>query len=227
MIRYSRPDEPLAVVILSSLDGMIHGEYRPVPHDDGCVRVSFQASSYGPRYLPSFYGELEDGGYAIDERPWRARPDGVHLAICPPTLDPRLPDGERGRWGDVGLTAFLNYYRSNGARIGRRDGNAIRWEDGMIEPIAPASDRYLYRWESDDYTPRSAILFRTCHGCARGRAYGGCPVEPHADGPACPFALGYLSAAGDRAAPPYWDGAPVNHGPADETVPCPGWERHA
>lgn len=43
----------------------------------------------------------------------------------------------------VSVAEYVGYWRERGARIGRRIGDAIQWEDGAVSEIPPYSRRYL------------------------------------------------------------------------------------
>lgn len=96
---------------------------------------------------------LADGGTVVDKRkvPEEKLTDGV---LRGPLLDEGLPPDHVSRFASIdssthdrskplrsldnaGLHVYVQYWRDLGARIGRREGDQIAWEDGEREDITP------------------------------------------------------------------------------------------
>jgi len=58
---------------------------------------------------------------------------------------------ECGAFEDVAPDLFADWRRAHGARVGRRFGAVIVWDDGAEEAIRPFARRYLRDDGSPDY----------------------------------------------------------------------------
>ena len=58
---------------------------------------------------------------------------------------------ECGAFDDVAPDVFADWWRAHGARVGRRFGGVIVWDDGMTEAIRPFARRYLKGDGNPDY----------------------------------------------------------------------------
>jgi hypothetical protein len=58
---------------------------------------------------------------------------------------------ECGAFDDVAPDLFVDWWRAHGARVGRRFGAVIVWDDGLTETIRPFARRYLRDDGSSDY----------------------------------------------------------------------------
>jgi hypothetical protein len=56
-----------------------------------------------------------------------------------------------GAFDDVAPDLFADWWRAHGARVGRRFGAVIVWDDGATEAIRPFARRYLRDDGSPDY----------------------------------------------------------------------------
>lgn len=109
-------------------------------------------SSIPDNRLECYYWRLVDGGTVMDKRPAFALDDkaSVGEALRGPMLDPWLESGHidklsgaramepgevPGCLDSVALDVYLARWRPLGARVGKRDGDAIAWEDGEREAI--------------------------------------------------------------------------------------------
>lgn len=115
---------------------------------------------------------LADGGTFVDNR---NNPDPVYAVFqCPLLkLDVAADYIERDpptSMSYVGLDYYNAWQLKNGARIGVRSGNEIKWSDGTIDQIEPCDC-----WKN------------VCLGCNRLRHYvdNKKPLHPHDNCPSC------------------------------------------
>lgn len=152
-------------------DGSVSGEYPPVDNGDGCTTrgsVSIPDRRLGPYLGDLADGGTVVDLWACD---WGAVAEVVcsgpmcDLALEPGTVrrfgdkvDRLMLEGTGGAfqafllrkvvnpgWSGldyIALPEWLELRRGIGARIGRRDGQVIRWEDGTITPIQHESVRW-------------------------------------------------------------------------------------
>lgn len=112
------------------------------------------------RRLSCYYGDVVEGGTILDKRPAFQRDEtacvrevvsgpmrGLHLP--PNTVDvafqgrqPWAPELKLGGFDYISLDLYLDRWRALGARVGRRVGPTVVWEDGEVEPIRPESERW-------------------------------------------------------------------------------------
>ena len=148
--------------------GTVNGEYG----------AGSSMSSYTSRLGP-FLGRLADGGVVIDkwDVPFKVAYDlavngpmvNVDLPDGGQDPAPEVPGfmlpglggaflalaaikaskpGWRG-FDRISLREYTEMWRSAGARVGRRMGDQIHWEDGVVEPIPPV-DNYAVRSPCDE-----------------------------------------------------------------------------
>lgn len=112
-------------------------------------------SGYDTR-LERAYVKLMEGGWVVDKRPAFERDhDAAYRAVFKGPIDePSLPDwaisklsmdrdvyiyyppmDSIGGTDYAGMGVYSEYWENLGARIGRRRGDNIIWNDGAIEPI--------------------------------------------------------------------------------------------
>lgn len=132
------------------------GCYAEMVPEDLCgtrVRPSMSGMSSD---LTAHYHELIEGGVVVDkEKCYEERFDeSQHEVISGPMLDVDLPPAhmstnayfsdmnyksepfkEGSRAIRVSLDVYLERWRKLGARVGKRVGNQIVWEDGLVENI--------------------------------------------------------------------------------------------
>ncbi len=111
------------------------------------------------RRLSPYYGDLAEGGIVIDKRPCVGHPSFIEAVISGPMLKESLPSHTRQRmFSDaescddvktcramdyVSMDLYLNLWRSLGAKIGKRNGNEIVWDNGDVSVIPDANERWL------------------------------------------------------------------------------------
>lgn len=108
-------------------------------------------SGYDKR-LERAYVKLREGGWVVDKRPaFKKDYEAAYRAVISGPMDePSLPDNAIDHWGVkienpdldtlkgydyAGMGVYSAYWENLGARIGRRRGDNIVWNDGDIEPI--------------------------------------------------------------------------------------------
>lgn len=74
-------------------------------------------------------------------------------SAVPLLLDPAGPGG----FDVVSLDIYTDYWRKHGARIGRRVGENVEWEDGVCQPIPLPRYRFVHpegrtRHADDEWT---------------------------------------------------------------------------
>lgn len=98
--------------------------------------------------LRLFYPLLLEGAWVLDKTSLLSRSDWYILTLCSPLPEPSLPPGHRepALPDDhdvpvelVALDLYASYWRSVGARVGRRRASQIVWETGDSEPILEPS----------------------------------------------------------------------------------------
>ncbi len=110
--------------------------------------------SYDTR-LERFYYRLKEGGLVIDKRTC-SEDDVLKYVVSGAMVQFSLPDNTKSRiWENpepcfsyldakgmdkVSLNLYLDFWRSLGARIGKRVDNSIVWENGEIEQIVVYED---------------------------------------------------------------------------------------
>lgn len=59
-----------------------------------------------------------------------------------------VKEGEKfGGFDYIALDVYLDIWRRFGARIGKRMGESIQWEDGEVFPIPPFAERFQHQEE--------------------------------------------------------------------------------
>lgn len=116
--------------------------------------------------LSYHYGDLVDGAPVVDKS--KLSVDQICSGLSYPNLDVDLPDGCAGDWDrqpfpfsadralakemgpdgyraayTVSLDIHVEMCRRMGARVGKRQGDQIVWEDGGVEDIRPFEDRRI------------------------------------------------------------------------------------
>ncbi|SRR6266568_5422193 len=89
--------------------------------------------SYDTR-VERFYARLCEGGYVIDKTVLADHPEITHWAIMQPLENGRL-EGDLGAMDCISATTLALWWLKRGARVGRRIGNMIVWNDGTQEEI--------------------------------------------------------------------------------------------
>lgn len=107
--------------------------------------------------LTPYLGDLVYGGIVIDQRAaanhsefsrWMTNGPSVNdtLGSCTTVKDgtqsPCYDARHVGPYNSVSLDLYLALWRSLGARVGKRVGDAIIWEDNVISDIPPAESRW-------------------------------------------------------------------------------------
>lgn len=107
--------------------------------------------------LSAYFGDLAEGGIVVDKRPCTNRDDFVKAVVSGPMRGSWLPEKTREGFGGnvscndaneagaldyVSTDLYLDLWRDKGARIGKRVGDEIHWEDGKHESIVPVSQRW-------------------------------------------------------------------------------------
>lgn len=130
------------------------GVYAEAPNQYSKTSVS--VTIYDTR-LSAYYGDLAEGGIVCDKRPCKDHPDMVHMVVSGPMRGSYLPEKTKngfngnescedardaGGFDYVSTDLYLGLWRSMGARIGKRVGDTIEWEDGTIESIVPCEMRW-------------------------------------------------------------------------------------
>lgn len=113
------------------------------------------------RRLRSYLGDLVDGAFVVDKRPCSNKTTFTIKVIHGPLRGSWLPNktketfngqepcenAENAKSMDyISLDLYCDSWRKFGARIGKRVGEEIHWEDGEKEKILPA----LERWTAKD-----------------------------------------------------------------------------
>ena len=113
------------------------------------------------RRLTPYLGNMKEGSFVVDKRTC-AQEDIIHWVISGPMVDFDLPEKTRKDWdkivacSDIKECSSMNYvsfdlyidlWRSLGARVGKRVGDVIKWENGE-ETIIPEFD---CRWQWDSW----------------------------------------------------------------------------
>jgi hypothetical protein len=122
-----------------------------------------QITIYDRRLTP-YFGDLVEGGVVIDKRPCVDRDDYVKMVVSGPILQESLPPGHKNvfDYGSprtiipcttedkfsgldyVSLDIYLALWSKMGAKIGKRVGDEIHWENGEITSIPPAELRWKF-----------------------------------------------------------------------------------
>lgn len=130
----------------------------------------FHSTIYDTRVW-SYFGELVDSGYVIDRSALYLQDGYVSWILKEPLVDLSLPFGATSPLptpGDVllsglhataapvlagiasgavcgdkvALNVLVDYWRERGARIGKREGNTVRFEDGVTYDIPAWENRF-------------------------------------------------------------------------------------
>lgn len=135
------------------------GVYAEAPNPWGDMPASVQIPD---RRLSCYYGDVVEGGIILDKRPAFQRDAGacIHEAISGPMRKSTLPPGSFEGWDRkvipiqqaikiggfdyVSLDVHVQRWRQLGARVGKRVGMTVQWEDGEIEPIRPEAERWKH-----------------------------------------------------------------------------------
>jgi hypothetical protein len=109
--------------------------------------------------LTPYLGELKEGGYVVDKRSCNEK-DVIHNVCAGAMLDIDLPEKTRKDWDKeypcddasssgsmdyISMDLYLKLWEGLGARVGRRAGNVIKWNNGE-ETVIPEFD---CRWQWD------------------------------------------------------------------------------
>jgi hypothetical protein len=110
------------------------------------------------RRLSPYYGDLAEGGIVIDKRPCLSHSSFIEMVISGPMLKESLPSHSCERmFSDVqpcddarcckgmdciSMDLYLDLWRPLGAKIGKRVGNEIVWENGDVSVIPDEKDRW-------------------------------------------------------------------------------------
>ena len=106
------------------------------------------------RRLDKYYWRLGEGGVVVDKRPCMEKDASacIHGIVSGPMLKMSLPLKSKDAWRGiepcqdakecgslsyVSTDLYLSYWRVLGARLGKREGDTIVWEDGSKEQILP------------------------------------------------------------------------------------------
>jgi len=111
--------------------------------------------------LHAYLGDLVEGGQVMDKRPCLEHPDFFLMVFSGPMLKEDLPPGtcnkafsrevllctaadfpNLGGYDYLSLDLYTELWRQLGARIGKRIGDFIHWEDGECQPIPLEADRW-------------------------------------------------------------------------------------
>jgi hypothetical protein len=119
-------------------------------------KVTIESSTSIPdsRLYP-YYGELLENGYVIDKARISTTREFIHAVVSGPMVKLALSDNtisdyyvisEAFKAPDrsvfVSLNLYVNFWRELGARIAKRIGNQIVWEDGEVEEIPSFENRF-------------------------------------------------------------------------------------
>lgn len=114
--------------------------------------------------LSPYYGDLIEGGIVVDKRPCIEKDEArfVNRVYLSPLLKKSLPPKtmcklfekeepcedvtQCGPIDYISMDLYLDLWRKEGAKIGKRVGNEIHWENGEVSPIPSES----MRWSSVD-----------------------------------------------------------------------------
>lgn len=107
--------------------------------------------------LNAYLGNLVEGGTVIDKRTC-AESDVIQYVFNGPMLKETLPSGTVDRMWEKGpmpydgseyrssdfiaLDLYISFWKNLGARIGKRIGDSIHWNDGEIQAIPSAEMRW-------------------------------------------------------------------------------------
>lgn len=101
-------------------------------------KINCNITTYDTR-LERYFCRLKDGGIVLDKRECfkNNQIDTITEIVNGPTLNLEMnPDEcEEGFLAYAGKNVYINRWRKIGARIGKREGNIINWEDGEKEEI--------------------------------------------------------------------------------------------
>lgn len=109
------------------------------------------------RRLRAYFGDMAEGGIVVDKRPCLEHPDFYRMVISGPMRGSWLSEKTRETMHDtvkchnaheakafdyISTDLYLALWRDMGAKIGKRVGNEIHWEDGTKETIVPVDKRW-------------------------------------------------------------------------------------
>ncbi len=155
--------DPRIVVLVRGVypTGSVGGDCAPERNAFGPGTVARSSISIPDRRLHPYLGDVADGGTVVDL--WRCNwGDVADVAIKGPMMDMDLaphtirrfvygPDpkptsidvgGPPRSLDRVDLATWIELRRRIGARIGKRIGRAVHWEDGTTTPIPAESCRW-------------------------------------------------------------------------------------